>query len=122
MEKINFEDIRVGDVIEAHRTHSGGDTSTMRGTVKIVDEPYVLTENFTFFNVPMTEYFLVERPKHTFKVGDTITGDQAAARVSEEQVRQIADALWDDMIGASQSTVRNVLRDLFVAAGIEVAS
>ena len=48
--------------------------------------------------------------------------DQAAARVSEAQVHQIADALWDDMIGASRSTVRNVLRDLFVAAGIEVAS
>ena len=45
-----------------------------------------------------------------------------AARVSEAQVHQIADALWDDMIGASRSTVRNVLRDLFVSAGIEVAS
>ena len=45
-----------------------------------------------------------------------------AARASEAQVHQIADALWDDMIGASRSTVRNVLRDLFVAAGIEVAS
>lgn len=48
--------------------------------------------------------------------------DQAAARVSEAQVHQIADALWDDMIGASRSTVRNVLRGLFVAAGIEVTS
>ena len=48
--------------------------------------------------------------------------DQAAARASEEQVHQIADALWDDMIGASRSTVRNVLRDLFVGAGIEVES
>ena len=79
MEKIYFEDIRVGDVIEAHRTYSvGDDTATMRGTVKRVDEPYVITENFTFFNGPMTEYFLVERPKPTFKVGDTITGEQVA--------------------------------------------
>ena len=78
MEKINFEDIRVGDVIEVHRTHCGGDTSTMRGTVKRVDEPYVLTEDFTFFNGLMMEYFLVERPKPTFKVGDTITGEQVA--------------------------------------------
>ena len=79
MEKIDFEDIRVGDVIEAHRTYSvGDDTATMRGTVKRVDEPYVITENFTFFNGPMTEYFLVERPKPTFKVGDTITGEQVA--------------------------------------------
>lgn len=49
-------------------------------------------------------------------------GDQAAARVSEAQVHQIADALWDDMIGASRSAVRGVVRDLFVAAGIDVAS
>ena len=49
-------------------------------------------------------------------------GDQAAARVSEAQVHQIADALWDDMIGASRSAVRDVVRDLFVAAGIDVAS
>lgn len=45
-----------------------------------------------------------------------------AARASEEQVRQIADALWADMIGASRSAVRDVVRDLFVAAGIDVAS
>ena len=79
MEKINFEDIRVGDVIEAHRTYSvGDDTTTFRGMVKKVDEPYVLTENFTLGNFSLIEYFLVERPKTTFKVGDTITGAQVA--------------------------------------------
>ena len=79
MEKINFEDIRVGDVIEAHRTYSvGDDTATFRGTVKKVDEPCVLTENFTLGNFSLIEYFLVERPKPTFKVGDTITGEQVA--------------------------------------------
>ena len=79
MEKINFEDIRVGDVIEAHRTYSvGDDTATFRGTVKKVDEPYVLTENLTLVNFSLIEYFLVERPKPTFKVGDTITGEQVA--------------------------------------------
>ena len=78
MEKIDFEDIRVGDVIEAHRTHSGGDTSTLRGTVQHVDKPYVLTNNFTFWKGPLAEYFLVERPEPTFKVGDTITGEQVA--------------------------------------------
>ena len=79
MEKIDFEDIRVGDVIEAHRTYSvGDDTTTFRGTVKKVDEPYVLTENFTLVNFSLIEYFLVERPKPTFKVGDTITGEQVA--------------------------------------------
>ena len=57
----------------------------------------------------------------TYEAVNTET-DQAAARVSEAQVHQIADALWGDMIGASRSTVRNVLRDLFVGAGIEVAS
>ena len=80
MEKIDFEDIRVGDVIEAHRTYSvGDDTTTFRGTVKKVDEPYVLTENFTLVNFSLIEYFLVERPKPTFKVGDTITGAQVVA-------------------------------------------
>ena len=79
MEKIDFEDIRVGDKIEAHRTYSvGDDTVTFRGTVKKVDEPYVLTENFTLGNFSLIEYFLVERPKTTFKVGDTITGAQVA--------------------------------------------
>ena len=79
MEKIDFEDIRVGDVIEAHRTYSAGDdTTTFRGTVKKVDKPYVLTENFTLVNFSLIEYFLVERPKPTFKVGDTITGEQVA--------------------------------------------
>ena len=78
MEKIDFEDIRVGDVIEAHRTHSGGDLLTLRGTVQKVGEPYVLTNNFTFWKGPLAEYFLVERPKPTFKVGDTITGEQVA--------------------------------------------
>ena len=48
--------------------------------------------------------------------------NQDAAKVSEAQVHQIADALWDDMIGAARSTVRDVLRDLFVSAGIEVTS
>ena len=79
MEKINFEDIRVGDVIEAHRAYSvGDDTATMRGTVKSVNKPYAFTENFTFYKDSLTEYFLVERPKPTFKVGDTITGEQVA--------------------------------------------
>ena len=79
MEKINFEDIRVGDKIEAHRTYSvGDDTTTFRGTVKKMDEPYVLTENFTLGNFSLIEYFLVERPKPTLKVGDTITGAQVA--------------------------------------------
>lgn len=45
-----------------------------------------------------------------------------SARASEEQVRQIADGLWADMIGASRSAVRDVVRDLFVAAGIDVTS
>lgn len=48
--------------------------------------------------------------------------NQDAAKVSEAQVHQIADALWADMIGASRSAVRDVVRDLFVAAGIDVAS
>ena len=78
MEKIDFEDIRVGDKIEAHRTYSGGDSSVHRFTVLDKTEYFVNSDSFTFSRGEGTEYFLVERPKPTFKVGDTITGEQVA--------------------------------------------
>lgn len=78
MEKINFEDIRVGDVIEAHRTYSGGDSSVYRLTVREKDAYYMSSAALVYTNNTNTEYFLVERPKPTFKVGDTITGAQVA--------------------------------------------
>ena len=78
MEKINFEDIRVGDHIEAHRTYSGGDSSVLRFTVLKKTEYVTESDAFTFGRSADVEYFLVERPKATFKVGDTITGEQVA--------------------------------------------
>ena len=78
MEKINFEDIRVGDRIEAHRTYSGGDSVAYRLTVIEKDKYYVVGAEFVYTNNTDAEYFLVERPKPTFKVGDTITGEQVA--------------------------------------------
>ena len=78
MEKIDFEDIRVGDKIEAHRTYSGGDSSVHRLTVREKDTHYVVSAEAVFANNTSAEYFLVERPKPTFKVGDTITGEQVA--------------------------------------------
>ena len=78
MEKIDFEDIRVSDKIEAHRTYSGGDSSVHRLTVREKDTHYVVGAEAVFTSNTSAEYFLVERPKHTFKVGDTITGEQVA--------------------------------------------
>ena len=78
MEKINFEDIRVGDVIEAHRTYDGGDSSVCRLTVLKKTEYVMDSDAFTFGRSADLEYFLVDRPKPTLKVGDTITGAQVA--------------------------------------------
>ena len=78
MEKIDFEDIRVGDVIEAHRAYSSGDLSVCRLTVQEKDTHYVASAEFVYTSKTSAEYFLVERPKPTFKVGDKITGEQVA--------------------------------------------
>lgn len=78
MEKIDFKDIRVGDVIEAHRAYSSGDLSVCRLTVREKDMHYVASDEFVYTSNTVAEYFLVERPETTFKVGDTITGEQVA--------------------------------------------
>ena len=78
MEKIDFEDIRVGDKIEAHRTYSGGDSSVHRLIVREKDTHYVVGAEAVLTSNTSAEYFLVERPEPTFKVGDTITGEQVA--------------------------------------------
>ena len=78
MEKINFEDIRVGDRIEAHRIYGSGDLSVCRLTVLKKTEYVMDSDAFTFGRSADVEYFLVDRPKPTFKVGDTITGEQVA--------------------------------------------
>ena len=78
MEKINFEDIRVGDRIEAHRAYSSRDLSVCRLTVQEKGTHYVASAEFVYTSNTSAEYFLVERPKPTFKVGDTITGAQVA--------------------------------------------
>ncbi len=78
MEKIDFEDIRVGDVIEAHRAYSSGDLSVCRLTVLEKNKHYVTSADFVYTSNTGAEYFLAERPETTFKVGDTITGEQVA--------------------------------------------
>ena len=80
MEKIDFEDIRVGDVVEVRMTHDSGDVATWRGTVTRRSSYRFETQMFTFARSSnhSYDYFLVERPNATFKVGDTITGEQVA--------------------------------------------
>ena len=80
MEKIDFEDIRVGDVVEVRKTHDSGDVVTWRGTVTRRSSDRFETHMFTFARRgrPGRTITLLDRPKPTFKVGDTITGAQVA--------------------------------------------
>ena len=78
MEKIDFEDIRVGDKIEAREVYKNGDSAVHRLTVLKKTEYVMDSDAFTFGRSADVEYFLVDRPKPTFKVGDTITGEQVA--------------------------------------------
>ena len=78
MEKIDFEDIRVGDKIEAREVYKNGDSAVHRLTVLKKTEYVMDSYAFTFGRGADVEYFLVDRPKPTFKVGDTITGEQVA--------------------------------------------
>ena len=80
MEKIDFEDIRVGDVVEVCMTHDSGDVVSWRGTVTRRSSDRFETQMFAFARSSnhYHDYFLVERPNATFKVGDTITGEQVA--------------------------------------------
>ena len=78
MEKINFEDIRVGDKIEEHRTYDGGDSLVHRLTVLEKGKYSMAGADFVYTSNTSAEYFLVDRPKPTLKVGDTITGEQVA--------------------------------------------
>lgn len=43
---------------------------------------------------------------------------EPAPSVTEAQVNQIADALWDDMVGVAKSTMREVMHARFKEAGI----
>ena len=80
MQTIKFDDIRVGDVVEVRMTHDSGDVVTWRGTVTRRSSDRFETQMFTFARSSnhSYDYFLVERPETTFKVGDTITGAQVA--------------------------------------------
>ena len=84
MEKINFEDIRVGDRIRvSDRTvyaNKDIDTDTVEFTV--IDKTATIAEG-TYRDVydsvsPGRTITLLDRPKPTLKVGDTITGEQVA--------------------------------------------
>lgn len=82
MEKIDFEDIRVGDKIKVVDNYEGGDLVWRNFTVKRIEYGvlYGASANVGVnSNTPDSAsryWYLVERPKTTFKVGDTITGEQ----------------------------------------------
>ena len=84
MEKIDFEDIRVGDKIKVVDHYESDDLVWLIFTVKRIKFGVLYG---TFENLGVNEnapygasryWYLVERSKPTFKVGDTITGEQVA--------------------------------------------
>ena len=82
MEKINFEDIRVGDKIKVVDDYARGNLAELIFTVKRVENGALSNSTFSVNRgaPPRASryWYLVKRPKTTFKVGDTITGEQVA--------------------------------------------
>ena len=81
MEKIDFEDIRVGDRIRVtnRAEYANGDFDTETTEITVIDKTPTYAEGtfHSIYNVWST-ITLLDRPKPTFKVGDTITGEQVA--------------------------------------------
>ena len=81
MEKINFEDIRVGDRIRVtnREEYANGDFDTETTEFTVIDKTPTYAEGtfHSIYNVWST-ITLLDRPKPTLKVGDTITGAQVA--------------------------------------------
>lgn len=82
MEKIDFEDIRVGDRIRVTNSeeYANGDFDTETTEFTVIDKTPTYAEGtfHSIYNMWSTITLLVERPKTTFKVGDTITVEQVA--------------------------------------------
>lgn len=81
MEKIDFEDIRVGDRIRVtnREEYANGDSYTETTEFTVIDKTPTYAEGtfLSIYNVWST-ITLLDRPKPTLKVGDTITGEQVA--------------------------------------------
>ena len=84
MEKIDFEDIRVGDLIRVsdRLEYANGDSYTDTAEFTVIGKTKTLAEG-TYRDVDDSvstgrTITLLDRPKPTFKVGDTITGEQVA--------------------------------------------
>ena len=81
MKKIDFEDIRVGDRIRVtnREEYENGDFDTETTEFTVIDKTPTYAEGtfHSIYNVWST-ITLLDRPKPTFKVGDTITGEQVA--------------------------------------------
>ena len=81
MEKIDFEDIRVGDRIRVtnREEYANGDIDTNTVEFTVIGKTATIAEGayIDVYDVWST-ITLLDRPKTTFKVGDTITGEQVA--------------------------------------------
>ena len=81
MEKIDFEDIRVGDRIRVtyREEYANGDFDTATTEFTVIDKtPTYAKGTFHSISNVWSTITLLDRPKPTFKVGDTITGEQVA--------------------------------------------
>ena len=84
MEKIEFEDIRAGDRIKVVDNYESGGLVEVTFTVKRIQHDVLCSAHAKISAVESAPqnasryWYLVERPKPTFKVGDTITGEQVA--------------------------------------------
>ena len=84
MEKINFEDIRAGDRIKVVDNYESGGLVEVTFTVKRIQHDVLCSAHAKISAVESAPqgasryWYLVERSKPTFKVGDTITGEQVA--------------------------------------------
>ena len=84
MEKIDFEDTRVGDRIRVSDRveYANGDSYTDTEEFTVIGKTATIAEG-TYRDVddsvrPGRTITLLDRPKPTLKVGDTITGEQVA--------------------------------------------
>ena len=84
MEKIEFEDIRAGDRIKVVDNYESGGLVEVTFTVKRIQHDVLCSAHAKISAVESAPqdasryWYLVERPKPTLKVGDTITGAQVA--------------------------------------------
>ena len=111
MEKIDFEDIRVGDRIEAHRIYGSGDLSVCRLTVLKKTEYVMDSDAFTFGRSADVEYFIYSG----YRVFHKIHSDRESLTFERVQMPEpkkigtVVEYMWN---GSLTTAVLFTLRDV----------